>query len=153
MRQASVSYYRKMSMLCSATSFTASFGLSVVLFCMTLGFISPVADAKEWYHVAICGFTATTFFVISIYNFLCIIDDMRPGFLKNGDRGTTGFALMGLGCISLGILMACWFQKILGDLHEKNWLIIIIYHSFGTLFFVLGAYLMAMSRKFYRIGT
>jgi len=87
-----------------------------------------------------------------MYSFLCIIDDMRLGFLKSRDRATTGFALMGTGCISLGVLMACWFQKILEKMQEKNLFDVILCHFIGALFFVLGAYLIVMSRKFYRIG-
>ena len=151
MHQRSVLLYRKVSTLCSIVTCVLGILFSVIPIGVALGFISPFAKANEWYHIAIYGFPASVFFAMSIYSFLCIIDDMRPGFLKNRHNGTITFALSGLAFISLGILTSFWIHEILSDLHEKDWFTIATFHSLDAIYLIGGLFFIFLSVKSQRL--
>ncbi len=139
-----------MSMLCTGISSIGGIGLSVVMFGIAFGFIHPIPDTREWYHISAYIFAAIAFSATGIYGLLCCIDDIRLNF-ESMDNIAPVYVLAALDSISLGIVMACWFQKILENFQEKNWFVIVICHSIGAAFFIQGFFFIIMSIKSYRI--
>mgnify|MGYP001598738641 CR=1 FL=1 len=151
MRHTGLLYYRKMGIMCSGISGIIGFILSIFMFGMAFGFIHPIADAKEWYHVATYSFSAIVFFAIGIYNSLCLVDDVRPGFLKMRESVASTFALVGFGLVALGLSSTCWFLKIFETLQNKNLSNIVIFSSPGATLLIGGAFLILLSVKSHKI--